>query len=136
MMVPRLVACSLAMLLMGAGAQAASGADLVKHSGRILVLDPAHGQLVLEEVGPWQVRDGVTQVIRRTIALTPQTVIAIVLRANPPGGYPGEFIEGRLEPGDLDPGDFVTVECRSEGRRLVATRIVVADTTEAIGPQP
>ena len=96
MILVRLASLSLTMLLLGAGAQVAIGAEPVRHSGRILAIDTARGQLVLEEVGPWQVRDGVTQVIRRTIALTPATEAAIVTRGNPAGGFASDFIEGAI----------------------------------------
>ena len=136
MILVRLASLSLTMLLLGAGAQVAIGAEPVRHSGRILAIDTARGRLVLEEVGPWQVRDGVTQVIRRTITLTPTTEAAIVTRGNPAGGFASDFIEGRLDVDNLDVGDFVTVECRREGPRLVAVKIIVPDVTEPVGPQP
>jgi hypothetical protein len=98
----------------------------VKYTGTVLAIDRARGQLVLGEVGPW--REGVTQRIRRTITLTGQTEYTIGFRANPPGGFPGEFIEGPLRPGDIEAGDVVTVLCRKDGRRLVALKIVFADT--------
>jgi hypothetical protein len=127
---------SLMIVLVAAGTHVVNAADPVRHSGRILAIDSARGQLVIEEVGPWQVRDGVTQMIRRTIMVTPTTQIAIMMRANPAGGFAGDFIEGRLDADDLEIGDFVTAECRRQGSRLVAVKIVVADATEVQGPQP
>jgi hypothetical protein len=121
----RLVSLASAIVLVAAG-QPVVAEQMVKYSGTVLAIDVAHGQLVLEEVGPW--REGVAQRTRRTIALMPETEYAIGLRANPPGGFPGEFIEGPLHPTDIEVGDMITVLCRKDGHRPVAIKIIFADT--------
>ena len=120
-----LIALASATILVATGPPVVAE-QMAKYSGTVLAIDVAHGQLVLEEVGPW--RGGVTQRTRRTIALTPETEYAIGLRANPPGGFPGEFIEGPLHPTDIEVGDMVTVLCRKDGHRPVALKIIFADT--------
>jgi hypothetical protein len=125
----RLCLVALASILLVAGGQSgAATAEVVKHSGTIVEIDAHGAQLVLEEVGPWRVRDGVTQVIRRTIALTPATDVVIAVRVNPPGGYAGDFVEGPLAMFALEPGDVITVDCRREGPRLVAVKITTTST--------
>ena len=130
-MIPlRLLSLVLAAALVGLGSHPGVAAETVKHSGTILAIDTDGGRFVLEEIGPWQVRGGVTQVIRREIVMTPATQFAIVVRANAPGGFAGDFVEGPLDPAAVEVGDLVTVECRHDGPRLVAIKITIADAGE------
>ena len=126
----RAVVLAVSLVLVAAASQPSVAAESVKHSGTILEMDAGRGRLVLEEVGPWQVRDGVTQVIRRTIVLTAATRFAIALRANAPDGFAGAFVEGTLLPAALEVGDLITAECRYDGRRIVALKITFADARE------
>jgi hypothetical protein len=86
--------------------------------------------IVIDEVGPWQVTAGVTQVTRRTLALTDSTKINLFMRVDAPGDYAGNFIEVALGLEDLSVGDLVTCECVRERGRLVATTITAAELVE------
>jgi hypothetical protein len=106
----------------------AQSRPLVKHSGIIVDVHDRAGTFVLAEVGPWRVENGETVVVRRTIALAPDTTFAIVKRTKDvSGGFSGDFVESRLDISEVFVGDHVTVECRREGARLIAARIVVTD---------
>ena len=86
------------------------------------------GDFKLAEVGPWQVRDGTTVITRETIALTAQTELAIAFRAEDAGdGFAGEFVEAPLGRAGVYVDDYVTIECRHEGARMVALKITVTD---------
>ncbi len=116
--------------LLAVGHACAFAAETVKYSGTVVAIDRGHGTLVIEEVGPWRVERGATQVIRRTIVLTRQTEFSLFVRVNPPGGFAGAFVEGELAAQDLTPGDYVTAECRLERGRLVAVKVSWADPAE------
>jgi hypothetical protein len=103
-------------------------AATVKHSGRVVTIGA--DAIVVEEVGPWRVKDGVTQITRRTIALTPSTKVNLFMRVNVPGEFAGNFIEVALDLADLSVGDFVTCECVQDKGRLVATTVTVAELAE------
>lgn len=106
-----------------AGAQ-----EVVKHSGVIVDVDERAGTFVLAEIGPWEIRDGRTVITRRTITLTPATEFAIVFRDDEaPSGFAGDYVETPLEPWAVYVDDHVTIECRHEGPRFVALKIVVTD---------
>jgi hypothetical protein len=109
----------------------ASAEEIVrKHSGAIVAIADDARTFVLAEVGPWQVRNGATVITYRTIALMPETQFAMIGRADePPSGFPGDFVELALGPDAIYLSDYVTVECRHEGRRLVALKITVAEVT-------
>jgi hypothetical protein len=108
-----LIASVLAALV--ASVASAPAADLVKHSGRIVDFDPIRDTIVLAEVGPWQVRDGVTVVTYRTVALTPRTEFAIAFRTEDAEGlFAGEYIESPIERAAVYVDDYVTIECRHE----------------------
>ena len=114
-----------------AAVQPASG-DTVKHSGTVVAVDPAAHVLVIAEVGRWRTEDGVTQLTRRAIALTPTTTYELYIRT--PGrtssGFRGDFLTFVLDASELAPGMFVTVACRHEGRQLIASGIAVVETPE------
>lgn len=105
-----------------------------RRSGRVMGIDDRVGMILIEEVGPWQVRKGVTQVRRHTIVVTPSTKIASHIRVNVPGRFAGDFIEVPLTLSDVSLGDFVTVECRRERGQLIAVSIAVAELGPAILP--
>jgi hypothetical protein len=126
----RFVGAALVTLLVGLAVEGVTAAQTVRHSGTLLALDTERGTAVIEEVGPWRVKDGQTQVIRRILIVTPATEYALFMRVNASGGFPGDFIEGPLEASDLAPGNFVTAECRLERGRLIAVKITWADPAE------
>jgi hypothetical protein len=121
------LSASVLVILLGLTA-AASAEERVRHSGSIVSIAEDARTFVLAEVGPWQTRDGATVITYRTIALTPETEMAIVARADAaPSGFPGDFVETALGPEDVYLSDYVTVDCRHEGRRLVALKITVTE---------
>lgn len=118
--------CALALVLGLAGLSAAQ--PVVRHSGTIVSIADDARSFVLAEVGPWQLRDGATVLTRRTIWLAPDTAYAIVARAETaPSGFPGDFVERRIGPESVYLDDYVTVECRIEGQRLVARKVTVIE---------
>jgi hypothetical protein len=125
-MLPSLSASVLAILLALAGP--ADAAEVFKHSGSIVSIAPDVQSFILAEVGPWQTRDGKTVVTRRTVVITPETEYTMVGRLDEPrDGYPGGFIEVAIEPEQVYLHDYVTVECRHEGDRMVALKITVIE---------
>lgn len=103
-----------------------AGAPILKHSGTVVAVDQRAGTIVLAEVGPWRVRQGRTEVTHRTIVVRPETTVTLVMRADDaPSGFPGDFVAVALDPWDLEVGDFATVECQHEGRRLIGLRITL-----------
>jgi len=113
------------LLLTVAGAPFAAGAEEIRHSGTVLAVNRDAGTFTLGEVGPWRVEQGVLQITRRTISVTPDTEFVLAKRAKEGVKYPGDFVEERLDPWNVAVGDFVTVECRHEGKRLIALKIAV-----------
>lgn len=113
-----------------AAAAPALATETTRHSGTVVMIDPARGSLVIEEVGPWVVKDGVTVVTRRSIVLTSATKFNMFMRVDVPGRFAHDFIEVALDPGDVSPGDFVTAECIRRGGRLVALTVTVAEVSE------
>jgi hypothetical protein len=106
----------------------AAAAETMKHSGTIVDIAADGKTFVLAEVGPWRVRNGSTVVTRRTITLEPGTEFAIVAREiDTSTGFPGDFVETRLGPDGVYLNDYVTVDCRHEGRRLVALKVTVTE---------
>jgi hypothetical protein len=119
-----------AALLALAGSAGAEG--MIKHSGSIVAIADDARTFVLAEVGPWQVRNGSTVITRRTITLMPETQFAMVGRVDDaPSGFKGDFIEVALGPESVYLYDYVTVECRYEGKRARALKITVADLATA-----
>lgn len=102
--------------------------DVVKHSGSIVAIAADATTFVLEEVGPWQVRDGETVVTRRTITLVPGTQFAMVGRADDAtSGFPGDFVETVLDPEFVYLYDYVTVDCLHQGKELLALKVTVME---------
>jgi hypothetical protein len=98
----------------------------IRHSGTIVSIAEDARTFVVAEVGPWQIRDGATVITYRTITLAAETEFAIVARADTaPSGFPGDFVETPVGPDRVYLGDYVTVDCRHEGKRLVALKITV-----------
>lgn len=117
---------TLLALTLSAGAE-----EMVKHSGPIVAIADDARTFVLAEVGPWQVRNGATVTTSRTITLTPETQFAMVGRVDDaPSGYAGDFVEVVLGPEQVYLGDYVTVECRHEGKKMLALKITVIEPVE------
>jgi len=112
----------------------------MRHSGSIVSVSGDGQSFVLAEVGPWQVRAGKTVITFHTISVTPDTQYVIVARAyRGPGSLQGDFVELPLESDGIYLNDHVTVDCRHEGRRLVALKISVIEfpvDETAVGWQP
>lgn len=119
----------LSTLLALTGAAAAD--EVMKHSGSIVAIADDARTFVLAEVGPWQVRNGATVVTYRTITLLPQTQFAFVGRVDDgASSFPGGFAEVPLAADAVYLHDYVTVECRHEGTRLLALKITVIEGDE------
>jgi hypothetical protein len=107
---------------------AVGAAELPRHSGLVVAIDDETGTFVLAEIGPWRVRDGETVVTRQTIVVTDETKFLLARRVDrPPSGYARDYVVQDLDLWGLDIGDFVTVECRHERGRLLATKVFVVD---------
>jgi hypothetical protein len=93
-------------------------------------VDRDSGTIIVGEIGPWQVKDGKTEITKRTIAVGPTTQFVASRRTKEPGpaGWPGEFVEVRLDQWAVKAGDFVTVHVEKDGTRATATKITVAVT--------
>lgn len=105
-----------------------SAEERVKHSGSIVSIAGDVKTFVLAEIGPWQVRKGATVITYRTITLSPETEYAIAARTDQaPSGFPGDFVETPIGPESVYLHDYVTVDCRHEGKRLMALRITVTE---------
>ena len=119
------VLLSILAMLLGVSGGAWAG-DLMKHSGFVESIAEDGTTFVLAEVGPWHERNGVTASMHRTITLTPETEFAIVARAEAAAsGFAGDFVEVEMGPVSVFLSDYVTVECRHEGRRQVALKVTV-----------
>ena len=119
------------VLLAALGNMAPSDAQtprIEKHSGTIVDVHDRAGTFALAEVGPWKLRNGETVVTRRTIALAADTTFAIVTRrTDARSGFSGDFVERPIDISEVFVSDYVTVECRRDGGRLIATKITVID---------
>ncbi len=114
-------------ILPGLTASASAG-EHVKHSGSIVSIAADAKTFVLAEVGPWRVRKGATVISYRTITLAPETGYAIVARTDQaPSGFQGDFVETPIGPESVYLHDYVTVDCRHEGKRLMALKITVTE---------
>lgn len=110
----------------------ASAEEIEKHSGSIVAIADDARTFVLAEVGPWQVRNGATVTTYRTITLMPETQFAMVGRIDDaPSGFPGDFVEVSLGPEAVYLNDYVTVECRHEGKKMLALKITVMELWDA-----
>jgi hypothetical protein len=125
---PRYVICGWLLVTMLVLATSASGGERMRHSGSIYSVAHDGRTFVLAEVGPWQPRDGGTVILYRTITVTPDTEYVIVARADRgPNGFAGDFVELELRSDGIYLNDYITVDCRHEGKRLVALKITVVE---------
>lgn len=115
-------------LILPALTASASAGERMKHSGTIVSIAADVKTFVLAEVGPWQVRKGATVITYQTITLAPATEYAIAARTDQaPSGFPGDFVETPIGPESVYLHDYITVDCRHEGKRLIALRITVTE---------
>jgi len=98
-----------------------------KYSGTVISVDWATATIVVEGMGPWQMKEGVSQVEHRTISVMPTTRFVRVERASgvAPSGWTGDFVESALSERQLKPGDWVTVTLAPHAERPTAIRIDV-----------
>ena len=103
-----------------------------KYSGTVLSVDRSAGVIVVGDMGPWRIKDGVTQVDRRTIAVAPSTDFVRITRASgpAPSGWIGDFVESVLPGWRVKAGDWVTVIVKAGDTRPTAVRIYVWEPTE------
>jgi hypothetical protein len=103
-----------------------------RYSGMVLSVDRSAGVMVVEDMGPWRIKDGVTQVGRRTVEVTASTEFVSVKRASGPAasGWVGDFVERALPGWHVKPGDWVTVIVKTGDKRPTAVRISVWEPTE------
>ena len=103
-----------------------------KYPGTVAAVDQTAGTLVVEGMGPWQVKDGVTQVERRTFAVTSSTEFVRLERASgiAPSGWTRDFVESALPRWQVKPGDWVIVTLAPAGKRPTAVKIVVWKPSE------
>jgi len=102
------------------------------YSGKLVAVDQAAGTIVVEGMGPWQVKEGVTQVERRTIGVVPSTEFVRLERATgpAPSGWVGDFVERALPRWQVKPGDWVIVTMKPDDGRPTAVRIAVWEPRE------
>lgn len=109
-----------------------SDARDANYSGKLVAADQAAGTIVVEGMGPWQVKEGVTQVERRTIGVVASTEFVRLERATGPAssGWVGDFVESALPRWQVKPGDWVIVTMKPDDRRPMAVRIAVWEPRE------
>ncbi|HEY7654608.1 MAG TPA: hypothetical protein VIG07_17465 [Methylomirabilota bacterium] len=103
-----------------------------KYSGTVIKVDQSAGTIVVEGMGPWQIKEGVTQLERRTIGVMPSTEFVRLKRATgpAPSGWVGDFVESALPGWQVKPGDWVTVTVKTDDKRPTAVRIDVWEPSE------
>lgn len=113
----------------------AQATDEARHTGIVVAVQADRRGITLEEIGPWT---GPTRgQVRRSVALTPETTVVVVTRAErvPAGGWPGGFGETPAAPSHVKPGDYVTVTARSRDGQLIARSLeVLRPTPEPVVP--
>ena len=103
-----------------------------KYSGTVVAVDRTAGTILVEGMGPWQIKEGVTQLERRTIGVMPSTAFVRLKRATgpAPSGWVGDFVESALPGWQVKPGDWVTVTLEPDGKRPTAVKIDVWEPSE------
>jgi hypothetical protein len=93
----------------------------------VVAVDRTAGTIIVEGMGPWQIKDGVTQLERRTIGVMPSTEFVRLKRATgaAPSGWVGDFVESALPGWQVKPGDWVTVTLERDRKRPTAVKIDV-----------
>jgi hypothetical protein len=98
----------------------------------VIAVDRTAGTIVVEGMGPWRIKDGVTQLERRTISVAPSAAFVRLARASgaAPSGWAGDFVESPLPAWQVKAGDWVTVGLETGAGRPTAVRIDVGDPSE------
>ncbi|HYE92680.1 MAG TPA: hypothetical protein VEA38_16740 [Terriglobales bacterium] len=95
------------------------------------VVQVTEGRLVVEEQGPWQGPG--TGVVRRTVTVTPQTVVRVV---RPTGQWTDNTTPGydvsAAQPRDIKPGDFVTITAGAARHGAVSVDVVRGEGGEGL----
>jgi hypothetical protein len=109
-----------------------SDAGQAKYSGTVVAVNRTAGTIVVEGMGPWRIKDGVTQLERRTIGVAPSTEFVRLKRATgaAPSGWEGDFVESALPEWQVKPGDWVTVTAKPDRTPVTAARIEIGDPSE------
>jgi hypothetical protein len=126
----RVAAAVIGVFLLGI-VGSADADERMKHSGTIVSIAKDRTTFVLAEIGPWRVRGGATVITYRTIEIRRGTRFAIVSRFDD-GGTRGDFVELELEPEGVYVDDYVTVDCRHEGTRMLALKVTVTEALPAL----
>jgi hypothetical protein len=126
------IAALLVAPIVAAAVAGRSDAGEAKYSGTVASVDRTAGTIVVEGMGPWRVKEGVTQVERRTIAVTSSTGLVSVKRTTgvAPSGWAGDYVESALPEWQVKPGDWVTVVLKPDAGRPTASRIDVVAAEE------
>jgi hypothetical protein len=120
----RLLAITLLVALLPGRAPAA--AQGMKHSGVIVSVSESTGMLVIRETGPSKAPHGRAVLRRLAITVTAHTEFAMVSPEAPaPPGPPSPLVVRPIGAWAVYTGDFVTIECLHERRRLIATKVTV-----------
>ena len=122
-------ASTIGLVLLSLAVPGSAQADAARHSGAVVVVDQAAGTIVIEEIGPWRLKDGQTVITRFTVKPDGSTAWTRARRAAGagPSGWDGEFIEVPQDAWGLKPGEYATVEVQRVGERQVATRVTVSE---------
>ena len=106
-----------------------SDAGQAKYSGTVVAANRTAGTIVVEGMGPWRIKDGVTQLERRTVGVAPAAEFVRIERVTgaAPSGWAGDFIESALPMWQVKAGDWVTVAGKRDGGRMTAIRIDVGE---------
>jgi hypothetical protein len=113
------------LLVAAVGPAPAAAAEV---SGTVVSVDVAGGALVVEEIGPWQVKDGRTVTQRHTVVIGPETEVIGAMRAPElaPSGWIGDFVHVALGLEAIQAGDFVTMHLVRAAKGWRATRVTIA----------
>lgn len=107
---------AVAMLVGGAVMALASvGQGQARYSGRIVSLELDARRLVVEELGASA--SDAPAAMQHAVTVTAETKVQLIGRARGtgPGGWDGEYTARPVRPGDIRPGDFVTVVSSPSG---------------------
>jgi hypothetical protein len=105
-----------------------AGAGEVRHSGRVIAVDPAAGTLRVEEMKAWKGPD--TGLVDLSLRVAPDSVIRQVSRpaAVDQARWPNVWEERPITLDVLKPGDFVTVTTTEQGNVAAIVELVRPDS--------
>lgn len=126
-------AAMLALVAMGGWASPTwSDGQEGRYSGTVVEVDPTAGVIVVEGMGPWQIKEGVTQLERRPVGVTSTTAFVRVKRASgpAPSGWVGDFVETGLPAWQVKAGEWITAITTPGDKKPTAIRIYVWGPSE------